>query len=111
MDSHVRLSAFLLIKPCPTFLRFRCICPQGYFGTLCDLDVNECEDSPCLHEGVCINKRGSFECICRPGYSGTFSLFLHPPPPPSDVEINTRVSESLSLLRWLDVTEATPMQN
>lgn len=69
---------FLLINCCHTYLRFRCICPPGYFGTLCDLDVNECEDSPCLHEGICINTRGGFECICRPGYSGSF-FFFYPP--------------------------------
>ena len=60
------------------FLRFHCICPPGYFGTLCDLDVNECEVSPCLHEGICINTPGGFKCVCRPGYSGSsFALRWH----------------------------------
>lgn len=59
------LSSFCII-------RFRCECPPGYFGTLCDLDVNECEVSPCRHEGICINTPGGFKCVCRPGYSGRY---------------------------------------
>ncbi|KAM7385717.1 hypothetical protein PAMP_001779 [Pampus punctatissimus] len=65
-------SAVYSVKPCCLIRRFHCVCPPGYFGTLCDLDVNECEVSPCLHEGICINKPGGFECVCRPGYSGTW---------------------------------------
>ncbi|CAB1343906.1 unnamed protein product, partial [Coregonus sp. 'balchen'] len=48
---------------------FHCNCPPGYFGSLCDLDINECEVSPCLHEAVCINKPGGFKCVCPPGYA------------------------------------------
>ncbi len=50
---------------------FQCNCVTGYFGTLCNLDVNECEASPCLHDSVCINKPGGFICVCRTGFSGT----------------------------------------
>ncbi|KAG7276956.1 hypothetical protein CRUP_016446 [Coryphaenoides rupestris] len=48
---------------------FECVCPGGYFGALCDLDVDECVASPCLHEGICINTPGGFQCVCLPGYS------------------------------------------
>ncbi|XP_068613126.1 protein eyes shut homolog [Brachionichthys hirsutus] len=51
-------------------LRFHCFCPPGYFGTLCDLDVNECDVSPCRHEGICVNTPGGFKCVCRPGFTG-----------------------------------------
>uniref|UniRef100_A0A3B3B6K3 Crumbs cell polarity complex component 2b n=1 Tax=Oryzias melastigma TaxID=30732 RepID=A0A3B3B6K3_ORYME len=61
---------FLIIHCYRILPRFHCICPPGYFGTLCDLDVNECEVSPCLHEGICINMPGGFKCVCRPGYTG-----------------------------------------
>lgn len=54
------------------WISFRCNCPPGYFGALCSLDVNECEASPCLHDGVCINRPGGFRCICLPGFSGTY---------------------------------------
>ena len=68
----------LLIQRSHILLRFHCICPPGYFGTLCDLDVNECEVSPCLHEGICINTPGGFKCVCRPGYTGScFPLRWH----------------------------------
>lgn len=50
---------------------FQCNCVPGYFGMLCNLDINECDASPCLHDSVCINKPGGFICVCRAGFSGT----------------------------------------
>lgn len=92
-----------MIKCYHIFLRFRCICPPGYFGTLCDLDVNECEVSPCLHEGICINTPGGFKCVCRPGYSGSsFALRWH--------EDQYYSLKSLSWLLWLHTIEATLTQ-
>lgn len=31
-------------------------------------DVNECNNSPCLHNGTCINNNGSYGCICAEGW-------------------------------------------
>ena len=38
----------------------------------CPADVNECVtgDAQCHPVAYCLNKPGSFECVCRPGYSG-----------------------------------------
>ncbi|CAB3258977.1 unnamed protein product [Arctia plantaginis] len=40
-------------------------------GRLCELDVDECAMKPKIcHHGVCLNVPGSYECYCRPGYTG-----------------------------------------
>ncbi|KAJ8734440.1 hypothetical protein PYW08_013690 [Mythimna loreyi] len=40
-------------------------------GRHCDVDIDECAITPkiCNH-GVCVNVPGSYECYCRPGYTG-----------------------------------------
>jgi len=32
-------------------------------------DTDRCSRNPCTN-GVCVNERGSFRCLCRPGYTG-----------------------------------------
>ena len=34
------------------------------------LDINECDLNVCHEDANCTNTIGSFECQCRPGYSG-----------------------------------------
>ncbi|KAI0985486.1 hypothetical protein GJ496_002617 [Pomphorhynchus laevis] len=46
-----------------------CQCPLGYYGTRCELDMNECELYPC-ENGNCVNTNGSYFCSCYPGYTG-----------------------------------------
>lgn len=41
-------------------------------GTLCNVDIDECQMSNnkiCNH-GICVNSQGSFQCYCKPGYTG-----------------------------------------
>lgn len=33
-------------------------------------DINECKNSPCHSNGICINTPGSFHCYCPNGYYG-----------------------------------------
>ena len=37
-------------------------------GRLCEVNVNECESSPCLNGGTCIDDVNSFTCRCPDGY-------------------------------------------
>ncbi len=39
-------------------------------GELCEIDVNECESSPCMHQSRCVDLNGGFKCECLPGYTG-----------------------------------------
>ncbi|KAL4713575.1 hypothetical protein ACJJTC_006163 [Scirpophaga incertulas] len=40
-------------------------------GRLCELDIDECARSPKIcNNGVCVNVPGSYQCYCRPGYTG-----------------------------------------
>ena len=38
-------------------------------GSHCEVDVDECLPSPCVH-GTCIDQVNSFKCHCSPGYAG-----------------------------------------
>ncbi|KAL5271766.1 hypothetical protein ACHWQZ_G000085 [Mnemiopsis leidyi] len=42
-----------------------CLCKQGWMGTLCDEDVNECLQGLCSHD--CHNTQGSYYCSCPAG--------------------------------------------
>ena len=37
------------------------------------LDENECLLFPCRKQASCINNNGSFECICKDGFTGNGS--------------------------------------
>ncbi|XP_037091351.1 cubilin homolog [Pollicipes pollicipes] len=59
----------------------QCTCPSGYAGSglgpagcvtraRCDMDVNECQSSPCQNGATCSNTVGSFACTCSGDYTG-----------------------------------------
>ena len=50
---------------------FRCLCDVGFQGTLCEQEVDECENEPCRNGGTCRDLIGTFKCSCPPGTSGT----------------------------------------
>ena len=43
-----------------------CVCNDGYTGTNCDIDINECQAVPPVCEGgaTCANLNGGFNCMC-----------------------------------------------
>ena len=45
---------------------YECQCPEGRSGVHCEVDVNECDSSPCVN-GVCVDRPGAFQCYCVPG--------------------------------------------
>nr|XP_008163646.1 aggrecan core protein isoform X1 [Chrysemys picta bellii] len=47
-----------------------CLCPPGYMGDHCDIDIDECHSSPCLNGATCADGIDSFKCLCLPSYGG-----------------------------------------
>lgn len=39
----------------------------GYEGEFCEIDTDECANSPCLNNGKCIDKINAFHCQCPTG--------------------------------------------
>ncbi|XP_063411483.1 uncharacterized protein LOC134694404 [Mytilus trossulus] len=48
-----------------------CVCNSAWTGTNCDVDVDECVDSPGICQSddkTCVNEDGDYECNCRAAY-------------------------------------------
>lgn len=51
--------------------RFSCQCQQGFTGTFCQTNINECQSSPCLNSGACLDGLARYTCQCPLGFTGT----------------------------------------
>ena len=49
-----------------------CVCDQGYTGSDCRTNIDDCRRGLCKNGATCRDKIGSFECICRPGWDGVY---------------------------------------
>ena len=46
-----------------------CVCSNGWNGTDCRDDIDECLDGGrCQENSFCVNTIGSFDCLCDIGY-------------------------------------------
>lgn len=46
-----------------------CICPKGFEGLRCEIDIDECLTPNICGKGICVNQKGGFKCYCVPGRS------------------------------------------
>ena len=46
-----------------------CVCMDGYTGSTCDINIDDCLHNPCIH-GNCTDDVNSFNCTCESGYEG-----------------------------------------
>lgn len=49
--------------------RYECLCVPGTTGVNCEININECESSPCKW-GQCADKVGGYACECEEGFEG-----------------------------------------
>uniref|UniRef100_A0A672QI57 Delta-like protein n=1 Tax=Sinocyclocheilus grahami TaxID=75366 RepID=A0A672QI57_SINGR len=47
-----------------------CECQEGFRGTYCHENINDCESNPCRNGGTCIDKVNVYQCICADGWEG-----------------------------------------
>uniref|UniRef100_A0A8C3AJ23 Delta-like protein n=1 Tax=Cyclopterus lumpus TaxID=8103 RepID=A0A8C3AJ23_CYCLU len=50
--------------------QFSCECQEGFRGTYCHENINDCESNPCHNGGTCIDKVNVYQCICGDGWEG-----------------------------------------
>lgn len=47
-----------------------CICPVGYTGVDCEINIDDCTPNPCQNGGTCIDGVDDFSCECTPEWGG-----------------------------------------
>lgn len=69
----------------PFEAHYICRCTAGFHGANCKQDVNECNISPpvCKNGGSCTNEVGTYQCSCKPAYTGQNCEHLYVPCNPS----------------------------
>lgn len=48
----------------------RCHCMDGYSGSYCQTEINECDSAPCQNGATCRDLVGSYSCQCAKGFQG-----------------------------------------
>ena len=49
---------------------YACLCPAGFQGHDCELELTFCDPNPCLNGGTCLDTPTNAVCDCAVGFSG-----------------------------------------
>lgn len=49
----------------------RCVCPEGFEGDKCEINIDDCEDNDCENNSTCVDGINNYTCMCSPEYTGT----------------------------------------
>lgn len=63
-----------LLKPPPAIdcSTYSCYCIDGYTGSQCQTNWDECWSSPCQNGAVCIDGVAHYNCSCPEGFAGNY---------------------------------------
>ncbi len=50
-----------------------------FSGTVCEIDIDECENNMCRNGAACVDGQGEYFCECRAGYEGPLCQFVSNP--------------------------------
>lgn len=50
---------------------YKCLCPSGFQGTRCEINIDDCQGNPCRNGGSCVDMVNQFRCQCVPGFIGS----------------------------------------
>lgn len=64
--------SFLPIRMCVR--DFRCVCPEGFEGDSCEINIDDCEDNDCENNSTCVDGINNYTCMCSPEYTGNPNL-------------------------------------
>jgi len=52
----------------------RCVCPEGFEGDACEINIDDCEDNDCENNSTCVDGINNYTCMCSPEYTGNTVL-------------------------------------
>lgn len=46
------------------------MCPEGFEGDRCEINIDDCEDNDCENNSTCVDGINNYTCMCSPEYTG-----------------------------------------
>ncbi|CAF93511.1 unnamed protein product, partial [Tetraodon nigroviridis] len=57
-------------SPIYKHLTLMCVCPEGFEGDKCEINIDDCEDNDCENNSTCVDGINNYTCMCSPEYTG-----------------------------------------